>query len=394
MEIFVDEPIVKLEGQSKDEQDRIAKALASDMAAAIERNPVYLTRTLETLAMQLDVEARRQIYGCSGSQEEKQSCIMEIVGAYGCSERLLGRVMSVGEGQAQVSLKRVRDGKPVPGGTRSAYAGKSDLMSLAEVAKGLASSLFAEGVSPRPRPLDPSPDVTVDASPELSGAPPLRANAQKTTTAGQAEHEAAKHEPVVVEAGARFKSATRLLAEKKNIEAAREFVSLVDANPDYDKADAALLNAALALQDAHLYKESADILERIVTDARFEKSQHFESALFNLAENSKRFDNFAKAIWAYRTLYDKYPNGVNASYALYQAAELLEYDQQLEEAIELFKRYVKVFPERELLCWVHPDIIRSPHFRVGMRRLAVTTPLAWASFLPSAEVEAALRLGR
>ena len=156
-----------------------------------------------------------------------------------------------------------------------------------------------------------------------------------------------KKEIRMFEMGAQFETAMKFLAEKKNVEAAKEFISLVDANPDFDEADKALLNAALALQDAHRYEESARVFERIVTEPKFKKSKYLESALFNLAENYKRFYNFEKAIWGYRTLYDKYPKGENASYALYQAAELLEYNQQLEEAIDLFKLYVKVFPERE-----------------------------------------------
>jgi formylglycine-generating enzyme required for sulfatase activity len=171
VEVFVDEPVVKLKGVSREEQDNIAKALAADMAAQIENNPAYLTRTLETLAMQLDVEQRKQLYGCSGSQEQKQICIMEIVGAYGCSERLLGRVMSVGEGKAQVNLKRVRDNTPVLRGTRSAYAARSDLMSLSEVAKRLASSLFGASTSPPPLvPPPPPSSVSFDASSEPLGA--------------------------------------------------------------------------------------------------------------------------------------------------------------------------------------------------------------------------------
>jgi len=151
----------------------------------------------------------------------------------------------------------------------------------------------------------------------------------------------------VFEMGAAFTHAMKLLEEKQHVAAAEEFISLVNANPDFEDADKALLNAALALQDAHRYEQSARVIARIVTEPRYQKSQYLKPALFNLAENYQRFFNFDKAIWGYRTLYEKYPTAEEAKYSLYQAAELLEYNQQYEPAIELFERYARDFPKAE-----------------------------------------------
>lgn len=156
-----------------------------------------------------------------------------------------------------------------------------------------------------------------------------------------------KEEIRVFEMGAQFKHAMAALAEKKHVEAAHEFISLVNQNPNFEDADKALINAALALQEAHRYEESAQVFERIVTDPKFKKSKYHQTALYNLAENYKRFFNFDKAIWGYKTLYSKYPTADEARYALFQAAELLEYNQQYDEAAELFTQYVRMYRERE-----------------------------------------------
>jgi TolA-binding protein len=130
------------------------------------------------------------------------------------------------------------------------------------------------------------------------------------------------------------------------VAAAQEFISLVNANPDFEDADKALLNAAQSLQDAHRYEESAQVFERVVTDPSFRNSQYHERALFSLSENYKKFYNFDKAIWGYKTLYEKYPKSENAPYSLFQAAELFQYNQQYDQAIPLFEQYTKVFRAR------------------------------------------------
>jgi TolA-binding protein len=185
-----------------------------------------------------------------------------------------------------------------------------------------------------------------------------------------------KEEIRTFEMGAQFKHAMELLEEKKHVEAADEFVSLVNANPDFEDADKALVNAALALQDAKRYEESARIFERIVTEERFKKSDLHKVALFNLSENYKRFYNFDKAIWGYTTLHDRYPKADEARYSLYQAAELLEYNQQFDEAIQQFSRYMADYRERDEIPVIAWRVVRITEKMGDERRLAG----AWETF--------------
>jgi len=185
-----------------------------------------------------------------------------------------------------------------------------------------------------------------------------------------------KEEIRTFEMGAQFKHAMELLEQKKNVEAADEFVSLVNANPDFEDADKALVNAALALQESKRYEESARIFERIVTEERFKKSDLHKVALFNLSENYKRFYNFDKAIWGFTTLHDRYPAAEEARYSLYQAAELLEYNQQSEEAIAQFGRYVREYRTRDEVPALAWRIVRITEKMGDERRLAA----AWDDF--------------
>jgi len=194
---------------------------------------------------------------------------------------------------------------------------------------------------------------------------------------GQAEERKKwKEEIRTFEMGAQFKHAMELLEQKKQVEAAEEFISLVNANPDFEDADKALINAALALQDAKRYEESARIFERIVTEDRFRKSEFHKVALYNLSENYKRFYNFDKAIWGYKTLYEKYPKADEARYSLFQAAELLEYNQQYDEAIALFERYQRDYREREEVPALAWRVVRITEKKNDERQLAG----AWEAF--------------
>ncbi len=203
---------------------------------------------------------------------------------------------------------------------------------------------------------------------------------------GQAEERKKwKEEIRTFEMGAQFKHAMELLEAKKQVEAAEEFISLVNANPDFEDADKALINAALALQDSKRYEESARIFERIVTEERFKKSEFHKVALYNLSENYKRFYNFDKAIWGYKTLYDKYPKADEARYSLFQAAELLEYNQQFDDAITLFERYLRDFREREEAPVIAWRIVRITEKMNDERRLATS----WESFAKTQYANAA-----
>ena len=139
--------------------------------------------------------------------------------------------------------------------------------------------------------------------------------------------------------GSMFKRAESLYEQKRYLEAAREFERLADGNPDAAFADKAYYNAADAYKREKYYDSAARIFEKLVTDSRYSSSQFAEESLFQLAETNKLFFNFDKATNAYLTLYEKYPNGANRKYALFQSAKLQEAAGNFREAAKTYEKY-------------------------------------------------------
>jgi TolA-binding protein len=143
--------------------------------------------------------------------------------------------------------------------------------------------------------------------------------------------------------GAQFRRAEELLAAGDKLGAAGEFERLVDQNPDFEDADDALYNAALAYQDEKHYDSAARLMERVVTEERFRTSELRQEALFRLSENARKFFDFDRAIAGYRALAETYPDHAQAYYALFQAAELAEFSGRLDDAVRDYRRYVERF---------------------------------------------------
>ena len=147
--------------------------------------------------------------------------------------------------------------------------------------------------------------------------------------------------------GAQFQNAEKLYKEKKYLEAAREFERLANENPDAKFADKAYFNAALAYKEVKYFDSAVRIFEKLVTDARYSKSSFAEESLFELAENYKAFFYFHKAIAAYLTHFERYPNNDNRPYMLFQAAQLQEWDGDYAQAAKTYERYASTFSERD-----------------------------------------------
>ncbi len=146
--------------------------------------------------------------------------------------------------------------------------------------------------------------------------------------------------------GARFKTAEKLLEDKKFVEAASEFERLA-LQEKVEYADKALYNAATAYIQAKHYDKASKAFEIILTDKRFAKSEFREQALFQVAENSKKFFDFEKAISSYLALYRRYPKNENSPYSLFQAASLLDEDGRDAEAAAFFEEYTKIYEGRD-----------------------------------------------
>lgn len=157
-----------------------------------------------------------------------------------------------------------------------------------------------------------------------------------------------KKELRVFKLGSQFQRAEQLLANKQYLRAAREFERLVDEDQGLDVrfADKALYNAALAYEQIRYYDSASRIFERIATETRFSSSPFVEDAIFRLSENAKRFFNFTKATEGYLALVNKNHRNVQAPYALFEAARILENDRRLDDAAYHYERYGTLYEER------------------------------------------------
>ncbi|MBR57345.1 MAG: hypothetical protein CMH54_04725 [Myxococcales bacterium] len=164
---------------------------------------------------------------------------------------------------------------------------------------------------------------------------------------GRPEKQAALRKKIrVYQLGAQFKTAEQLLEQEKYIEAAEEFERLA-AQPDVKFADKALYNAAMAYIKEKHYDRASKAFETILKEPRFDKSEFRELALFEVAENSKKFFDFNKAISSYLALVRKNAKNENSPYALFEAAKLYYDDGQYENAANAFERYEKSYTNRE-----------------------------------------------
>ncbi len=173
------------------------------------------------------------------------------------------------------------------------------------------------------------------------------ATIMETKKIGRPEKQAELRKKIrVYQLGAQFKTAEQLLEQEKYIEAAREFERLA-AQPDVKFADKALYNAAMAYIKEKHYDKASRAFETILTEPRFDKSEFRELALFEVAENSKKFFDFDKAISSYLALVRKNSRNENSPYALFEAAKLYYDDGQYENAANAFERYEKNYTNRE-----------------------------------------------
>lgn len=198
--------------------------------------------------------------------------------------------------------------------------------------------------------------------------------------------------------GQKFDRAMALFEEKKFIEAAEEFERVVNEDPKSKFMDKALYNAALAFQDAKHWNSAARVFERIATDAHFAGSQYREDALFYMAENSRKFFAFGRAVNLYGALTQSFKSSERAPYALFQAARLEEMQGNFKQAVGLYRRYTTEFSSRDDSNQAVYNIARI-YDRTGDKNNEIVT---WKEFItrfggtPGTDtkiVEANLRLG-
>jgi tetratricopeptide (TPR) repeat protein len=139
--------------------------------------------------------------------------------------------------------------------------------------------------------------------------------------------------------GVKFQKADALFAEKKYEEAAKLYVDIVDRDPHGEDADKALNNAAVAYENVKRYAAATKLYERIVTD--YPTSKFVDDALFRTAVSYQKAFEFDKAAVSYLRLAEdkRFATSAHRTDALYNAAVILENDQNYAKAADLFKRY-------------------------------------------------------
>jgi tetratricopeptide (TPR) repeat protein len=139
--------------------------------------------------------------------------------------------------------------------------------------------------------------------------------------------------------GIKFKKADKLFEDGKFEEAAALYVQIVDQDPKSEDADKALNNAAVAYEKVKRFGAATKLYERIVRD--YPSSKFLDDALFRTAVTYQKAFDFDKAVVNYLRLAEDKQFGASThrTDALYNAAVILENDQQYQKAADLFRRY-------------------------------------------------------
>ncbi|MBK8480850.1 MAG: tetratricopeptide repeat protein [Proteobacteria bacterium] len=122
-------------------------------------------------------------------------------------------------------------------------------------------------------------------------------------------------------------------------QAAVAYLALVESNPESSDADKALFNAAVAYEKSMRFESATRIYEQLWQ--KYPTSALAGDALWRSAENYKRFFEFKKAVDSYLIMADApgFASSPHRSDALYNAAVILENDQDYGRAAQLFLRY-------------------------------------------------------
>lgn len=138
-------------------------------------------------------------------------------------------------------------------------------------------------------------------------------------------------------ADALFMYALKLEEESKFVEAAQEYLRIVEENPYTQNADKALSNSAINYQKATMFESALNLHERIYKEYPY--SSLAPQSLYLVAYNAEMSYDHEKAVSAYKMLYAKYPAYEKKSAALYNAGLLLEKLQKYKDASSYYRMY-------------------------------------------------------
>ena len=141
--------------------------------------------------------------------------------------------------------------------------------------------------------------------------------------------------------------------------AAAAYLSLVESRPDSTDADKALFNAAVCYERSMRFDSATKIYERVWQ--KYPNSKLAGEAIWLSAESHKRFFRFDNAVNNYLILVDgpRFTANEHRRDAIFNAAQILEYDQNYSRAAQLFLRYAEQ-------PGVKPKEAAEAYFRAGV----------------------------
>jgi cellulose synthase operon protein C len=148
---------------------------------------------------------------------------------------------------------------------------------------------------------------------------------------------AVKDEFETIRGTALFFYAGKLEEEGKFVDAASEYLRIVEETPYFKEADVALYNAAINFSKATMFESALQIHERVYKEYPY--SQYAPKSLYLIAYNAEMSYDHEKAVNAYKLLYEKYPTYEKKNDAIYNAGFLLEKLQKYKEASIYYRLY-------------------------------------------------------
>lgn len=146
-----------------------------------------------------------------------------------------------------------------------------------------------------------------------------------------------------------FQKAFNLFDNKQYLEAAAEFIRIIDENPTFEHNNRALYNAAYAYEQMKHYDSSMQLYRRVLKE--YGETEEAVNALYRIGVNAEKFFDFDTAVDTFMSLYNnKKPLYQNFKYrvnALRNAAKIKLLVEDKKGAAQLLERYHKDFPNQD-----------------------------------------------
>ena len=143
-----------------------------------------------------------------------------------------------------------------------------------------------------------------------------------------------------------FKKAFALFDNKQYLEAANEFLRIIEENPKFEHNDRAMYNAAYAYEQMKHYDSAMQLYRRVINE--FGETEEAVSAMYRIGVNAEKFFDFDTAVETFlslynnkKPLYQKFKYRVNA---LRNAARIKLLVQDNKGAAQLLERYHTDYP--------------------------------------------------